>query len=818
MSEKLLLIGTCRIKNAVSKLPENLRLLCLDPKGYTHYPQETVQFLELAKEERQFSHEYLPLILDDINSGQIETEVEYQQWQAQLKSSIEQSSTVLIELSSLKKLRFEFFDQHGFVNITSRESLLAGKNNKVFDSQLVANSVASKIQVQMTERDEYLNYLDQLLEILKGKRVILCPHFMYKHPSGTGYLDNRNIIRQWLSEFAISRNIEFFDQNIILEHLGAENVLLDSGHYNELGEQAMSLCLQHILTNKQISIPIMNEEIKKLSVVPVEVEKTPTVSEPPASVKDKQRKVFIGFNVDMDSAWGETDREGEYVPEHLRSETRNKEEKSFKEGMNYLLYFFNTISVSEGVTWFVNEPSYRTAENYPYILQQCLASGGEIGLHTHLNGEHFSKSPYSISKDRSVWEKDGIREPKLRLDRFIEENSRYTEHARVRCFKAGNHMRNAALMECLIDSGFDMDVSMVYNTKSVRNVPDLGEVTLYDDSGLNPSRILSIKSESGSIMEFPETGVSVARVKKTIEAFFKRDMDAYIQLQIHPWQAFEGVEILQKFRNIVEFCRENYEAVEAATVSNMYDHFMQDVGAGKQVKSISASILDRAIGETDFVQAPKVIELEKAKSDVISDVSNRIIEMSKKRLDALGDVESGLSNYYIARVKNGNVFSADDLSMIAYVLENFKPGDAISEVAAGAGQVSHALSVLGYKDINLFEYDRNRSQYAQAIKHELNTTCRVLTGDFRLHDVNPCALIFSVNAVASSLGEQDLDFYVNAMKMGSKIVFKEDYYGKDNQLFHKLNEVSGINKRDLWVSNSVVLEYSLVSEAFSRAA
>ena len=85
----------------------------------------------------------------------------------------------------------------------------------------------------------------------------------------------------------------------------------------------------------------------------------------------KVKKVYIGFAVDMDRAYDTNSLNGKPIrKDHPKYLERLKHKNVFETGMERLFKYFSDISAQRGVTWFVNETSFKTTEKFPDIFKK----------------------------------------------------------------------------------------------------------------------------------------------------------------------------------------------------------------------------------------------------------------------------------------------------------------------------------------------------------------------------------------------------------------------------------------------------------------
>ena len=277
-------------------------------------------------------------------------------------------------------------------------------------------------------------------------------------------------------------------------------------------------------------------------------------------MSSKVKNVYIGFAVDMDRAYDTNSRDGRPLRiDHPKYLERCKHKKIFEDGMEKLFQYFKSIGAESAVTWFVNEASFLTTQKFPEILKKCVETGGEIGMHTHFNSSLFNSTQLTMPENPEVWEKEGIIEPKKRLEDFLKKIG--ATQKKVTVFKAGNHIRNKCMFEKLVKHGFKIDTTCVSNHKVVRKIN--GEnVTLFDDTDIS-TEPFKMETKNGYILEIPEMRYGLPYLKKLLETYSKENL--FIRLQIHPWEALETHPscLINSINNIINYINPSYNIIES---------------------------------------------------------------------------------------------------------------------------------------------------------------------------------------------------------------------------------------------------------------
>ena len=179
-----------------------------------------------------------------------------------------------------------------------------------------------------------------------------------------------------------------------------------------------------------------------------------------------------------------------------------------------------------------------------------------------------------------------------------------------------------------------------------------------------------------------------------------------------------------------------------------------------------------------------------------------IVGIGKERMASMGQLDGGMYGYYQAKLDMGSVFDMDDEVIIRYIVENYGPEARILEFAAGIGQASLALEKAGFKDVSMAEFDQRRVDFAEEVKNTLDSGVEIISGDYRVLELNSYDLIFATNAVSSSLGVNDFEKLSKTIFSGTDVILQFGYYGSDDAIFEKLENDTRITCENIAVRNS----------------
>lgn len=138
----------------------------------------------------------------------------------------------------------------------------------------------------------------------------------------------------------------------------------------------------------------------------------------------------------------------------------------------------------------------------------------------------------------------------------------------------------------------------------------------------------------------------------------------------------------------------------------------------------------------------------------IADLNRRMCEFALARLDAMGEQASGLSNYYARLAEHGTMLRPEEVAVAEYIERTTQKQMPILELCAGAAQLGHLLSLMGYS-VSAVEIDERRHAFAIALGAHVGSRCTVVPGrwqDLRLSDWR---VLVTINAVTSHISPTD---------------------------------------------------------------
>jgi len=467
----------------------------------------------------------------------------------------------------------------------------------------------------------------------------------------------------------------------------------------------------------------------------------------------------MGFSVDMDRAYHSCNNNGQFIPNTHPGYKKNLELKeNFIYYTNKLLDYFEKNNYNQSVTWFVNEATYKISSFHKDILKRCSESG-ELGLHTHFNCKIFNADPYTMSKNRNDWEKNGIKDANMNINTFLDYNNFI--------FKAGNHIRNNELFDALSDNLFSIDTTHSiddgfwicnkcngsYVTRKRRRgrcrktCPDPGPndgLTLFNDTNiLLGSEPYFIKCDNnGIILEIPEI-----RSQSAIEHVKKCKINnnlCFIKLQIHHWQYDK---LIPRFDELIKTLKKEYY-VEFIDLKQMQKLF--------------------------FEKKYKLLE-KKVKKEIREKLPN--------------------DTYYISLRQ---CIAREFFELSLWLFNNYDKRSKIIELFAGIGQCSLFLHELEFNNLTICDFDRKRGNFYKEIDNYKNII--PLVSDFYDVNLNKYDICFFGNSINSSLCDK-LDIQVEKY---------QHFIDKDKLLIIHSKYGSGIKEFNYLLDN--LKNYSIIKQ------
>jgi hypothetical protein len=161
-------------------------------------------------------------------------------------------------------------------------------------------------------------------------------------------------------------------------------------------------------------------------------------------------------------------------------------------------------------------------------------------------------------------------------------------------------------------------------------------------------------------------------------------------------------------------------------------------------------------------------------------LNSEMVEFTKKRYEALGEKDSGLYGYYVRRLEHNQLLKDEDRYILNYLNKTYPKTAKIHEMASGATQLGHALSLLGFS-INASECDKRRALFAEEMGDYLGSNCEILTTSFYDLDPSNYDLFVTVNAVGSLIDfKRDLLFFKTVLERGCNLIIQPNLWGSSD--------------------------------------
>lgn len=160
----------------------------------------------------------------------------------------------------------------------------------------------------------------------------------------------------------------------------------------------------------------------------------------------------------------------------------------------------------------------------------------------------------------------------------------------------------------------------------------------------------------------------------------------------------------------------------------------------------------------------------------IQELNRRMCEFALARRDAMGEEPGGLSNYYGRLAESGRMLRPEEIAVAQYI-ERTVPKDApILEVCAGAAQLGHLLSLMGYR-VWAVEIDSLRYNFAVALGAHIGSTCAVQLRSWQKLHLPVWRLLVTLNAVTSHIAPADSKRICDHALQGGDVIIRPRQFG-----------------------------------------
>jgi hypothetical protein len=171
----------------------------------------------------------------------------------------------------------------------------------------------------------------------------------------------------------------------------------------------------------------------------------------------------------------------------------------------------------------------------------------------------------------------------------------------------------------------------------------------------------------------------------------------------------------------------------------------------------------------------------------LQEINAKMLVFCKERLAHMGSERGGLLNYYEKRIENGAILNEMDTCIIEEIQKRFAPGTVIHEMACGAAQLGHALSLFGYS-VTASEINKERYELAVDLGKYLQSGCQIIRGNSMSIKSN-ARLYVTVNAVSAYADiKKDMRFFMDRIIRGSQIILNAEKYGDIQNIFPILDK------------------------------
>lgn len=160
----------------------------------------------------------------------------------------------------------------------------------------------------------------------------------------------------------------------------------------------------------------------------------------------------------------------------------------------------------------------------------------------------------------------------------------------------------------------------------------------------------------------------------------------------------------------------------------------------------------------------------------IAELNRRMCDFATDRLKAMGEDAGGLYNYYARLAAHGTMLRPEEIAVAEYIERTVPRHMPILELCAGAAQLGHLLSLMGYR-VSAVEIDERRHAFAVAIGAHVGSTCAVVPGrwqDLRLSDWRT---LVTINAVTSHISPIDTNRIRWHALQGGDLIIRPRQFG-----------------------------------------
>lgn len=157
------------------------------------------------------------------------------------------------------------------------------------------------------------------------------------------------------------------------------------------------------------------------------------------------------------------------------------------------------------------------------------------------------------------------------------------------------------------------------------------------------------------------------------------------------------------------------------------------------------------------------------------DLNLRMCEFALARLAEMGERKGGLYNYYSVLAQGGRILRDEELAVAEYI-SKARP-DSVLEIAAGAAQLGHLLSLIGIQT-SACENDKLRHDFARALGEHVGSACEIVLSDWQSLTLSKWKMLVTLNAASSFIFPSDTKWLVDYARGGGEFIIRPRQFGK----------------------------------------
>lgn len=142
----------------------------------------------------------------------------------------------------------------------------------------------------------------------------------------------------------------------------------------------------------------------------------------------------------------------------------------------------------------------------------------------------------------------------------------------------------------------------------------------------------------------------------------------------------------------------------------------------------------------------------------------------------MGEDASGLFNYYARRVEKSVMLKPEEIAVSEYVERTVPKDKSILELAAGAAQLGHLLSLMGYQTAAV-EIDPQRYEFAVALGEHVGSSCSIKMAGWQSLKLSRWNLLVTLNAASSHIFPGDTRWLVEYARGGGEFIIRPRQFG-----------------------------------------